>query len=125
MPPLLAVDTVHYKIFICGKSGVGKTALAARLAGINIPNMHYETKGTSLLCTNTAGSVCDLKTKVELHRLFLKELRQRWCIGQRNLEKVEKYFSSVCSCGTVEKMHCVDLTISFRYVSVDILQHKT
>uniref|UniRef100_A0A672ZPL3 Ciliogenesis and planar polarity effector 2 n=1 Tax=Sphaeramia orbicularis TaxID=375764 RepID=A0A672ZPL3_9TELE len=27
------------------KSGVGKTALAARLAGLNIPNMHYETTG--------------------------------------------------------------------------------
>eukprot|EP00066_Takifugu_rubripes_P007703 XP_003973425.1 PREDICTED: REM2- and Rab-like small GTPase 1 [Takifugu rubripes] len=45
MPPHLAVDTVHYKIFICGKSGVGKTSLAARLAGMNVPNMHYETKG--------------------------------------------------------------------------------
>ncbi|CAG06981.1 unnamed protein product, partial [Tetraodon nigroviridis] len=45
MPPHLAVDTVHYKVFICGRSGVGKTALAARLAGTNIPNTHYETKG--------------------------------------------------------------------------------
>ncbi|XP_070706111.1 ciliogenesis and planar polarity effector 2 [Pempheris klunzingeri] len=45
MPPHVAVDTVHYKIFISGKSGVGKTALAARLAGLNLPNMHYETTG--------------------------------------------------------------------------------
>ncbi|XP_038551751.1 ciliogenesis and planar polarity effector 2 [Micropterus salmoides] len=45
MPPHVAVDTVHYKIFISGKSGVGKTALAARLAGRNIPHMHYETTG--------------------------------------------------------------------------------
>ncbi|XP_029991358.1 ciliogenesis and planar polarity effector 2 [Sphaeramia orbicularis] len=45
MSPLNAVDTVQYKIFISGKSGVGKTALAARLAGLNIPNMHYETTG--------------------------------------------------------------------------------
>uniref|UniRef100_A0A3P8RVZ8 Ciliogenesis and planar polarity effector 2 n=1 Tax=Amphiprion percula TaxID=161767 RepID=A0A3P8RVZ8_AMPPE len=27
------------------KRGVGKTALAARLAGLNIPNMHHETTG--------------------------------------------------------------------------------
>lgn len=46
MPPHAAVDTVHYKIFLSGKSGVGKTSLAARLAGHNIPNMHYETTGT-------------------------------------------------------------------------------
>ncbi|XP_054639879.1 ciliogenesis and planar polarity effector 2 [Dunckerocampus dactyliophorus] len=45
MPPHVAVDTVHYKIFLSGKSGVGKSALAARLAGLKIPNMHYETTG--------------------------------------------------------------------------------
>ncbi|XP_017263905.1 ciliogenesis and planar polarity effector 2 isoform X2 [Kryptolebias marmoratus] len=45
MPPHLTVDTVHYKVFISGKSGVGKSALAARLAGLNIPIMHHETTG--------------------------------------------------------------------------------
>lgn len=56
MPPHVAVDTVHYKVFISGKSGVGKTALAARLAGLNLPSMHYETTGKSLLYTDRAGS---------------------------------------------------------------------
>lgn len=56
MPPHVAVDTVHYKIFISGKSGVGKTALAARLAGLNIPNMHYETIGRSLLQSENQSS---------------------------------------------------------------------
>lgn len=55
MPPHVAVDTVHYKIFISGKSGVGKTALAARLAGLNVPNMHYETTGRSPLYTDKAS----------------------------------------------------------------------
>ncbi|XP_066521828.1 ciliogenesis and planar polarity effector 2 isoform X2 [Hoplias malabaricus] len=45
MPPNLKADIVRYKVFISGKSGVGKTTLAARLAGHNIPNMHYETTG--------------------------------------------------------------------------------
>ena len=45
MPPHVAVDTVPYKIFISGKTGVGKTALAARLAGMQIPSTHYETTG--------------------------------------------------------------------------------
>lgn len=45
MPPHAAVDTVNYKIFISGKTGVGKTSLAARLAGHNIPGMHCETTG--------------------------------------------------------------------------------
>lgn len=48
MPPQIQVDIVRYKVFLAGKSGVGKTALAARLAGSDIPNVHYETTGKSL-----------------------------------------------------------------------------
>ncbi|CAL1609451.1 unnamed protein product [Knipowitschia caucasica] len=45
MSPLAAVDTIQYKIFLSGKSGVGKTTVVARLAGVNVPNVHYETIG--------------------------------------------------------------------------------
>lgn len=64
MPPHAAVDTVHYKIFISGKSGVGKTALAARLAGQNIPNLHYETTGRPLFCTDRAEHFVHFEPKV-------------------------------------------------------------
>lgn len=47
MPPHAAVDTVDYKVFLTGKSGVGKTSLAARLAGLGVPKVHYETTGRS------------------------------------------------------------------------------
>lgn len=46
MPPNMKVDTVRYKVLLSGKSGVGKTALAARLTGLDMPSMHYETTGT-------------------------------------------------------------------------------
>ncbi|XP_077054289.1 ciliogenesis and planar polarity effector 2 [Siphateles boraxobius] len=45
MPPHMNVDIVRYKVLISGKSGVGKSALAARLAGLELPKMHYETTG--------------------------------------------------------------------------------
>lgn len=45
MSPSAAVDTVHYKIYLSGKSGVGKTSVVARLAGLSIPSTHYETTG--------------------------------------------------------------------------------
>ncbi|XP_055068586.2 ciliogenesis and planar polarity effector 2 [Misgurnus anguillicaudatus] len=45
MPPHMNVDTVRYKVFISGKTGVGKSALAARLTGLDIPKLHYETTG--------------------------------------------------------------------------------
>uniref|UniRef100_G3UIS4 Ciliogenesis and planar polarity effector 2 n=1 Tax=Loxodonta africana TaxID=9785 RepID=G3UIS4_LOXAF len=43
LPPSVAVDTASYKIFVSGKSGVGKTALVAKLAGLEVPIVHHET----------------------------------------------------------------------------------
>ncbi|NWR95957.1 CPLN2 protein, partial [Xiphorhynchus elegans] len=45
LPPPLAVPTVPYKVFLSGRSGVGKTALVAALAGTPEPPGHHETLG--------------------------------------------------------------------------------
>ncbi|NXD68321.1 CPLN2 protein, partial [Eolophus roseicapillus] len=45
LPPNLAVPFVTYKLFLHGKSGVGKTALVASLAGTPVPPVHHETLG--------------------------------------------------------------------------------
>ncbi|NXS71173.1 CPLN2 protein, partial [Pandion haliaetus] len=45
LPPTLAVPTVTYKLFLSGKSGVGKTALVATLVGTPVPPIHHETLG--------------------------------------------------------------------------------
>ncbi|NWV72259.1 CPLN2 protein, partial [Malurus elegans] len=45
LPPALAVPTVTYKLFLAGKSGVGKTALVAWLGGTPVPPAHHETLG--------------------------------------------------------------------------------
>ncbi|XP_074416394.1 ciliogenesis and planar polarity effector 2 isoform X3 [Larus michahellis] len=45
LPPPLAAPTVTYKLFLSGKSGVGKTALVATLAGTPVPPGHHETLG--------------------------------------------------------------------------------
>ncbi|KAM6371721.1 LOW QUALITY PROTEIN: ciliogenesis and planar polarity effector 2 [Pluvialis apricaria] len=45
LPPPLAAPTVTYKVFVSGKSGVGKTALVATLAGTPVPPVHHETLG--------------------------------------------------------------------------------
>lgn len=114
MPPHAAVDTVHYKIFMSGKSGVGKTALASRLAGLNIPNLRYETTGRP----NTLDQRLIRSRKyLPIYILLLKVLRQQWCIGQRSWERLVRCFSSACSCGTVERMPYADLTICSQYVS--------
>ncbi|NXG72301.1 CPLN2 protein, partial [Baryphthengus martii] len=45
LPPTLAAPIVTYKLFVSGKSGVGKTALVAALAGTPVPPAHHETLG--------------------------------------------------------------------------------
>lgn len=45
LPPQLAADIAGYKVFVSGKSGVGKTALVAKLAGLEVPSVHHETTG--------------------------------------------------------------------------------
>ncbi|XP_017193764.3 ciliogenesis and planar polarity effector 2 isoform X1 [Oryctolagus cuniculus] len=45
LPPSVAIDTASYKVFVSGKSGVGKTALVAKLAGLEVPTAHHETIG--------------------------------------------------------------------------------
>ncbi|KAM6435459.1 ciliogenesis and planar polarity effector 2 [Liasis olivaceus] len=45
LPPRAAADVASYKVFVAGRSGVGKTALVARLAGLEPPAAHHETAG--------------------------------------------------------------------------------
>ncbi|XP_071623399.1 LOW QUALITY PROTEIN: ciliogenesis and planar polarity effector 2 [Heliangelus exortis] len=45
LPPPLVAPIVTYKLFVSGKSGVGKTALVATLAGTPVPPAHHETLG--------------------------------------------------------------------------------
>lgn len=87
MPPHVAVDTVHYKIFISGKSGVGKTALAARLAGLNIPNMHYETTGIE-----TTVVYWPVKLRESGRVLFFR--LQLWDCGENALRRFDHLLPS-------------------------------
>ncbi|NXR09615.1 CPLN2 protein, partial [Semnornis frantzii] len=48
LPPGSGALTIPYKLFVSGKSGVGKTALVAMLAGVCILPTHYETRGTEV-----------------------------------------------------------------------------
>nr|XP_023408249.1 REM2- and Rab-like small GTPase 1 [Loxodonta africana] len=59
LPPSVAVDTASYKIFVSGKSGVGKTALVAKLAGLEVPIVHHET--TVCVCQPFHPQACQEK----------------------------------------------------------------
>uniref|UniRef100_A0AAY5L7Z1 Ciliogenesis and planar polarity effector 2 n=1 Tax=Esox lucius TaxID=8010 RepID=A0AAY5L7Z1_ESOLU len=82
MPPNVSVDTVHYKIFISGKSGVGKSVLAARLTGLKIPNMHYETTGIE-----TSVVYWPVKLRESGRVLFFR--LQLWDCGENALRRFD------------------------------------
>ncbi|KAM8868200.1 ciliogenesis and planar polarity effector 2 [Synchiropus picturatus] len=87
MPPHAAVDTVHYKVFITGKSGVGKSSLALRLAGLDIPNIHYETTGI-----NTTVVYWPVKLRESGRVLFFR--LQLWDCGENALRRFDHLFPS-------------------------------
>ncbi|XP_036388080.1 ciliogenesis and planar polarity effector 2 [Megalops cyprinoides] len=87
LPPNLSVDTVRYKVFISGKSGVGKTALAARLAGLDIPSMHYETTGIE-----TTVVFWPVKLRENGRVLFLR--LQLWDCGENALRRFDHLLPS-------------------------------
>ncbi|XP_026163045.1 ciliogenesis and planar polarity effector 2 isoform X2 [Mastacembelus armatus] len=87
MPPHVPVDTIHYKVFISGKSGVGKTALAARLAGLNIPNVHYETTGIE-----TTVVYWPVKLRESGRVLFFR--LQLWDCGENALRRFDHLLPS-------------------------------
>uniref|UniRef100_UPI0037E76A29 ciliogenesis and planar polarity effector 2 n=1 Tax=Semicossyphus pulcher TaxID=241346 RepID=UPI0037E76A29 len=101
MPPHVSVDTVHYKIFISGKSGVGKSALAARLAGLNTPNMHYETTGIE-----TTVVYWPVKLRESGRVLFFR--LQLWDCGENALRRFDHLLPS-CK----EQVDAVLLLFSF------------
>ncbi len=44
-PPQLVPDEFQYKIFVSGKTGVGKSSMVARLTANEVPATHNETPG--------------------------------------------------------------------------------
>uniref|UniRef100_A0A8C6ZE12 Ciliogenesis and planar polarity effector 2 n=1 Tax=Nothoprocta perdicaria TaxID=30464 RepID=A0A8C6ZE12_NOTPE len=57
LPPALCTAAVTYKLFVSGRSGVGKTALVAALAGATVPPAHHETLGIQATSVHWAAKV--------------------------------------------------------------------
>nr|XP_033778513.1 ciliogenesis and planar polarity effector 2 isoform X2 [Geotrypetes seraphini]XP_033778514.1 ciliogenesis and planar polarity effector 2 isoform X2 [Geotrypetes seraphini] len=101
LPPQVAADTVSYKIFVSGKSGVGKTAMVAKLVGQEVPSVHHETTGIQ-----TATVYWPVKLKSNSQVLLFKF--QFWDCGEATLKKFD-HILPACK----EKADAVLLLFSF------------
>uniref|UniRef100_A0A8D0BG05 Ciliogenesis and planar polarity effector 2 n=1 Tax=Salvator merianae TaxID=96440 RepID=A0A8D0BG05_SALMN len=77
-----ATDVASYKVFVSGKSGVGKTALVARLAGLEVPAVHQETTGLQ-----TTSVYWPAKLRESSRALFFKF--SFWDCGESALKKFD------------------------------------
>ncbi|XP_043917766.1 ciliogenesis and planar polarity effector 2 [Protopterus annectens] len=82
LPPQVVADIASYKIFVSGKSGVGKTAMVAKLAGLEIPSVHHETTGIQTTVIYWPAKLCDTN-RVIMFRYHL------WDCGEAALKKFD------------------------------------
>ncbi|XP_065594144.1 ciliogenesis and planar polarity effector 2 [Cyrtonyx montezumae] len=82
LPPALSVPTLTYKLFVSGRSAVGKTALVAALAGTPVPPTHRETLGIEV------STLFWPATPLGSERPVLFQL-QFWDCGESALRKFE------------------------------------
>lgn len=87
-PPLSPhVEEASYKLFVAGKSGVGKTATVSKLTGNELPKTHFETPGIQTTTCYWPVKVTDLN-KVVLFKL------QFYDVGEGALKKFDHILST-------------------------------
>nr|XP_039260097.1 ciliogenesis and planar polarity effector 2-like [Styela clava] len=82
LPPSKETTIVEYKIFLCGRSGVGKTATVAKLAGNKIPNVFSETAGIE-----TTSIYWPVRVKATNKVVFFR--LNIWDVGDNAIRKFE------------------------------------
>ncbi|XP_041128977.1 ciliogenesis and planar polarity effector 2-like [Polyodon spathula] len=102
LPLQAAADTVSYKVFVSGKSGVGKSALVAKLAGLEVPSMHYETIGIQTTVLYWPVKLRD-NGRVLLFRF------QLWDCGENALRKFD-HLLPACKDQTDAVLHLFSFT---------------
>ena len=76
------MDEFEYKIFISGKSGVGKTSIAAKLSANTVPTAHSETAGIQTSTVYWPALMRDTEQPV-MFKLVL------WDAGENTLKKFD------------------------------------
>ncbi|KAK3095753.1 hypothetical protein FSP39_018594 [Pinctada imbricata] len=94
-------DEVKYKVFLVGKSGVGKTSTVAKISGNAVPTAHSETPGIQTTTVYWAGQV------KQLNKVIMFSL-QFWDAGE---SATKKYDHILPAC--VAQTDCIIFLFSF------------
>ncbi|KAI0238330.1 Ciliogenesis and planar polarity effector 2 [Lamellibrachia satsuma] len=100
-PPVMSADEYEYKVFVSGKSGVGKSAAVANLCGSDIPTVHSETPGIQTSIVYWPAKIVDIN-RVVMFKLHF------WDAGENALKKFDHVLPA-CK----ERVDAVVLMFSF------------
>lgn len=95
------VEEVTYKVFLVGKSGVGKTSTVAKLSGNQIPISHSETAGIQTTTVYWPGKI------QQFNKIIMFKL-QFWDAGEGSLKKFD-HVQPAC----LDKLDCMMYLFSF------------
>ncbi|ESO85193.1 hypothetical protein LOTGIDRAFT_130892 [Lottia gigantea] len=76
------IEEISYKLFIVGKSSVGKTSTVCKLTGYPIPTLHSETPGVQVSTVYWPARITGL------NRIIMFKL-QLWDAGENSLKKFD------------------------------------
>ncbi|XP_060115556.1 ciliogenesis and planar polarity effector 2 [Heteronotia binoei] len=82
LPPPAVAATASYKVFVSGKSAVGKSALVASLGGLPVPSAHHETTGIQTTTVYWAAKLCESSRPLFFKFTF-------WDCGESVLKKFD------------------------------------
>nr|XP_006820455.1 PREDICTED: REM2- and Rab-like small GTPase 1-like isoform X3 [Saccoglossus kowalevskii] len=99
LSPQHTPDTLTYKVFLCGKAGVGKTATVSKLMGVNVPPVHCETPG---ILTSVLYWPAKIADRIHMFRFHF------WDAGEQALKKFD-HILPAC----MEKVDAVLFLFSF------------
>ncbi|CAH1775570.1 unnamed protein product, partial [Owenia fusiformis] len=100
-PPQAAPDLFQYKIFVAGKSGVGKSSMVANLTGHPVSRSHIETAGIQTYTVYWPAKL------IEIDKVIMFQL-QFWDAGENAIKKFD-HILPACK----DRNDAVLLTFSF------------
>ena len=116
LPPTKTLNTVKYKIFVCGKTGVGKSALISQLAGCKVAECTSETAGITT-------TVVYWPVRIQSTGQIMFFQLHFWDVGENILKKFD-HILPACKCDADCILFTFSLTDRASFLEISTLLNQ-